>query len=343
MKISRDLLNQAVKEKIIDAKQAESLFAFLKTKSYDSLSFSLTNIIYYFGGLLAIGAMTLFMNLGWEMFGGWGIFVLCILYSIIGLGFTSKLQKKNLTVPAGICATFVVCLTPLTIYGLQLAMGWWPASTVYRDYHRLIEWHWIVMELGTLAMGVILIWIYRYPFMVMPIAVTLWYMSMDIAAMIGQEAYYNYELRSLVSMYFGLVTILIALWVDLRASASKDFAFWLYIFGVIAFWGGLSSQHSDTELSKFIYFLINLLMIIVGVMLVRKVFVVFGALGAVFYVGYLAWNVFADSAFFPVILTVIGGIIIYLGTLWQKNAERFTHVVQSILPKTIQDKLNQRE
>lgn len=343
MKISRELLSQAVKEKIINAKQADSLFQFLKAKSHDSPSFTLTHILYYFGGLLAIGAMTLFMNLGWEAFGGWGIFILSVLYGVLGLWLTSVFQKKNLVVPAGICATFVICLTPLAIYGLQHAMGWWPDSSVYRDYHVFIQWHWIFMELGTLAVGIILAWIYRYPFMVMPIAVTLWYMSMDLAAMIGQDEYFNFELRTLVSMYFGLVTILIAFWVDLRSGTSKDYAFWLYIFGVMAFWGGLSCQNSDSEWSKFLYLCINLVMIGVGVLLVRKVFVIFGAIGTAYYLGHLAWQVFADSPFFPVALTAIGILIIYLGTVWQKNEERLTQKVQSILPKTLRDILNARE
>ncbi len=67
------------------------------------------------------------------------------------------------------------------------------------------------MELGTLMVGIILAWIYRYPFMIMPIAVTLWYMSMDIAAMLG-DGQFDFELRAMVSMYFGLITVLIAFW-----------------------------------------------------------------------------------------------------------------------------------
>lgn len=344
MKISRQLLDEAVNEKIINVSQAESLFHFLKNKSDELPGFNFTHIIYYFGGILAIGAMTLFMNLGWENFGGWGILTLCILYVVLGLCLISVLRRKNLHIPAGICATFLICLTPLAIYGLQVAMGWWPDSaSAYRDFHVYIQWHWIYMELGTLAAGVILIWIYRYPFMVMPIAITLWYMSMDLASMLGQEeGFFNWELRSLVSMYFGLGFTLIAFWVDVRSSDSKDYAFWLYIFGVLAFWGGLTCQHSDSELSKFLYLCMNLLLIGVGVLLQRKVFVIFGAIGAIFYFGHLAWDVFADSSFFPVALTAIGALIIYLGTLWHKNEDKLTKHAQAILPKALRDAINSR-
>ena len=71
----------------------------------------------------------------------------------------------------------------------------------------------------------------------------------------------------------------LAFWVDIRSHHKADYAFWIYTFGVIAFWGGLSSQNSHNEISKFIYFCTNLLMIGVGVLLIRRVFVVFGALG----------------------------------------------------------------
>ena len=97
------------------------------------------------------------------------------------------------------------------------------------------------MEFGTLIVGAIVAWRYKYPFLIMPRAVTLWYMSMDIASMIaGGRA--DFELRSLVSMYFGLLIVLLAFWVDFRAKGKADYAFWLYIFGVMAFWGGMTAQ-----------------------------------------------------------------------------------------------------
>jgi hypothetical protein len=342
MKISTATLNKAVDAKIITAKQATALISFIKNQPNQEPNFNLSNVLYYFGGLIAIGAMTLFMNLGWERFGPWGVFCLSIIYAIIGLWLAREFQRREYNIPAGICATFVVALTPLAIYAFQQAMGLWPDSTPYRDYHYYIKWHWIYMELGTLAVGIVLAWIYRYPFMVMPIAVTLWYMSMDVAYMLTRDAP-DYQFSAMVSMYFGLVTILIAFWVDLRAGKAGDYAFWLYIFGVMAFWGGLSSQSSDSELSKFIYLCINLSMIGVGVMLMRRVFVIFGALGCSFYLGHLASEVFEDSMLFPIALTVIGLLIIYLGTLWQKHEAAITNKVQSILPKPFRELLQSRD
>ncbi|CEG57082.1 hypothetical protein [Legionella fallonii] len=342
MHISGNMIRKAVDAKIITKEQANNLIDFLSNLPEQSPSFSVTNVLYYFGGLIAIGAMSLFMNLGWELYGGWGIFFLSISYGLLGIALTHQLANKGYKIPAGICATFVIVLTPLAIYGLQKGMGWWPDDTVYHDYHTYIKWHWIFMEFGTLIVGVIMAWIYRYPFMIMPIAVTLWYMSMDLTSMIAGGSY-SFELGSLVSMYFGIITMLIAFWVDIRSSNSADYAFWLYIFGVMAFWGGLTAQHSNSEVSKFIYLCINLILIFIGVVLSRKVFVLFGALGTCCYLGHLAFDVFQYSYLFPVTLTAIGFAIIYLGILWQKHELGMTVKMRSILPKPLKDLLEARD
>ena len=338
MEVTKRKLEDAAAENIISADQANALYDYLLLNANETARFSFTHVLYYLGGLIAIGAMTLFMNLGWESFGGAGILAISILYAAVGLQITNVFAGKNLNVPAGICATFVVCLTPLAIYGLQQWLGIWPDGSQYRDYHRYVKWHWLYMELGTLAVGAFIAWRYKYPFLIMPIAVTLWYMTMDIAAVLtGGEL--TWELRKLVSMYTGLLMIGLAFWVDVRSRYKADYAFWIYIFGVIAFWGGLSAQSSDSELAKFFYCCINLSMIAIGVILVRRVFVIFGALGTCMYLGHLASDVFRDSWLFPVALTSIGLGIIYLGVLWQKHEATLTSKLRSLLPMALQELL----
>lgn len=341
MKVTKKKLELAVVEEIISQEQSDNLYDFLQALPSTGPSFDFTHVLYYMGGLIAIGAMTLFMNLGWENFGGWGILSISLIYAGIGFKLARNFQKNGHAIPAGICAAFVVALTPLAIYGLQQGMGWWPDDSTYREYHRYIKWHWIYLELGTLAAGAIIAWIYRYPFLQMPIAVTLWYMSMDIAAMLAGGRP-DFELRALVSMHFGLSMVLFAFWVDIRSSKSGDYAFWLYLFGVIALWSGMTFQHSDSELSKFIYCCINLLLIGVGVIIIRRVFVIFGAIGCSIYLGHLANEVFKNSWLFPVALTAIGLGVIYIGLIWQKNEKVITQKVRKYLPLPLRELLEER-
>ncbi len=343
MEINRDSLREATENGLLDEQQAEQLWRFLGERVKDTPSFRFTHVLYYLGGLLAIGAMSLFMTLGWESFGGWGIFFIALGYAGAGLWLTEVfLNRKRLRIPAGVTATFVVVLTPLAVYGFQAAMGWWAQGMVYRDYHALIDWRWMFMELATLACGAVMLHRYRLPFLVMPIAVTLWYMSMDLTPFLFGKNDLTWELQKVVSLWFGLFIVLAAFWVDIRTRFDEDYAFWLYLFGVIAFWSGLSSMASDKELNKFIYLCINLVMIAVGAMLSRRVFAVFGGLGAAGYVCHLAYDVFKDSLMFPFALTFIGFGVIYLGIVWQRHEETVSGFLQGLLPPAIRELMERR-
>lgn len=343
MELNRSLLKEATESGLIGEQQAERLWEFLNERNRDTPSFRTTHILYYLGGLIAIGAMSLFMTLGWERFGGWGLFFIALAYAGTGLWLTEHfLNRKHLPIPAGITATFVVVLTPLAMYGVQAAMGWWAEGRVYREYHTHIDWRWMFMELSTLATGAVMLWRYRLPFLVLPVAVTLWYMSMDLTPFIFNDQDLTWELRKFVSLWVGLLIVLLAFWVDVRTRHDKDYAFWLYLFGVIAFWGGLSMMHSDSELNKFIYLCINLTMITAGAMLSRRVFAVFGGLGAAGYLGHLAYDVFKDSMMFPFVLTVIGLGVIYLGIVWQRHEKVISSKLRELLPPAVKELIENR-
>jgi hypothetical protein len=343
MELNHSLLKEAAEHGLISEQQAEQLWSFLGERGKDTPSFRFTHILYYLGGLTAIGAMSLFMTLGWERFGGWGLFLIALAYAGVGIWLTEYfLNRSHLPIPAGITAAFVVVLTPLAVYGLQAALGWWAEGKVFRQYHTHIDWRWMFMELATLASGTVMLWRYRLPFLVMPIAVTLWYMSMDLTPFLFGEADATWELRKRVSLWFGLLIALLGFWVDIRTRHDKDYAFWLYLFGVVAFWSGLSMMHSDSELNKFIYLCINLMMIVVGAMLSRRVFAVFGGIGAAGYLGHLAYDVFKDSMMFPFVLTVMGLVVICLGIVWQRHEEAISNRLRGLLPLPIRELIERR-
>ena len=342
---------------LIRPEQVEPLWRFLETQSHardaGQARFSFTHILYYLGGMLAIGAMSLFMTLAWEEFRGWGMFIIALAYAVIALKAANTFEAKSLFVPAGIMAAFVIVLVPLAIYGLQHALGFWadgPRTRGYRDYHYIIDWRWIMMEFATLAAGVSMLWRYRYPFLLMPIAVTLWYMSMDIVPfLVGMQGDADnwfggaaWELRKWISVAFGLVMLLIALFVDLRSRFGKDYAFWLYLFGLLAFWGGLSAMHSAALVGKLVYLAINVALILIGALLARRTFVVFGGLGVMLVLGDLSYRLFRDSLAFPVVLTLIGFAIIGAGVWWQKHEAELAQRLRGVLPRDLRELIDAR-
>jgi len=290
-------------------------------------AFGFVNVLYYFGGLVAIGAMSLFMTLGFQSLGAGALLAIALGYMVACLKVADHFKVRGLRVPAGLLATLAVFLVPLAVWSAQSLAGLWPpgGSEAFSSYHTRIDWRWLTLEFATLAAGVVMLWRYRLPFMVMPLALTLWYMSMDVANALLNDHRWDWEFMRDVSLVFGIGTVAVALWVDVRSRLSKsaewrqDFAFWLYIFGTTMFWCGLSLHDSDSELGKFIYALINLALVLLGAAIGRRVFTVFGALGVALYLGHLSHEVFRDSLLFPLALTLLGLGVVALGVWWQRH------------------------
>jgi hypothetical protein len=138
-------------------------------------------------------------------------------------------------------------------------------------------------------------------------------------------------MRKVVSVVLGLATVGIAFWVDVRTGRRRDFAFWLYLAGGAAFWGGLTAMDSGNEISRLLYALINAVMLALGAALRRRVFAVFGAMGIAIYLGHLA-QLFADSLLFPVALVLIGLGVVLAGVYWQKHEQGLSEAARRLLP-----------
>ena len=76
MRIERSNLEEAVRQGILTPEQSDALWGLFAKQGAATPRFTFTHVLYYLGGLIAIGAMSLFMNLGWELFGGRGIFLI---------------------------------------------------------------------------------------------------------------------------------------------------------------------------------------------------------------------------------------------------------------------------
>lgn len=348
MNIDRTLLADAERAGILHPGQPDALWRHIQAHLADRPTFKPAHILYYLGGLTAIGAMTLFMTLGWERLGGGGLLAIaCGYLVIVSAAVEHLLRVRRLALPAGILSALAVALVPLAVYGLQRWLGWWPEDGTrhhYRDYHAWIDWRWLMMELATLAAGVVALRRWRLPFGVMPIAVTLWYLGMDVVpVLLGGDAgaFWSPEGRR-ISVAFGLVMLAIALWVDLRSTERADYAFWLHVFGVLSFWGGLTSMDSTSELGRLAYAGINLLMIAAGAALSRRVYAVFGGIGVALYLGHLSSTVFKDSLLFPVALGAIGLAVMGAGVLWQRHEAELGRRLRAGLPAALRDLVERR-
>jgi hypothetical protein len=341
VQISREDLTHAAQQGVISYEQADRLWSAFSSRTETAGAesgnrFDLGHVAYYFGAMVVISAMGWFMTLGWERFGGRGIFLIAVAYALAFIFAGRELwYGRKLLVPGGLLFVLAVWMTPLAVYGLERMVGFWPQSDpgTFRDFHEWIRGSWIVMELATVLAGLIVMRFVSFPFLTFPVAFTLWYMSMDLTPLFFGEPF-TWKARLWVSAIFGFILLVIAYTVDQRTK--PDYAFWLYLFGMMAFWGGLSMMESGSEFTKFLYCLINVALITISVLVGRKVFMVFGSLGVFGYLGHLSWSVFKDSMLFPFALTFIGLLVIFLGIMYQRNQDRIATAVLGLVPPGMQ-------
>lgn len=335
MRFTQKELDGAVKADVISQETRDALVAFFEQGREGAPAFTMANVLYYLGGLIVIGAMSIFVTDAWQRVGGLGHLGIGAGYGLACLAMGNWLWKgKGQRVPGGILVTAAVCMTPLTVYGMQELSGWWiwDAPGMYEDFYRWIKGGWFFMEIGTVALGLLALRRFRFPFITLPIAFCLWFLSMDLTAVLyGPD--FSWDQRKLVSLSFGLGMLVIGYMVDRRTR--QDFAFWLYLFGMLAFWGGLTSLNSNSELGKFVYCCVNLLLMGVSVILQRRVFIVFGSLGVSFYLGHLAADVFDDTLSFSFALSGLGLLVILAGLQYHKHREAIEEKALCLLPAAI--------
>jgi hypothetical protein len=331
-------LERAAEQGIIGRDQGEALWQFLTQHVEAPLQprFDMAHLLWYFGALIIIAAMGLFSTLAFARWGGMALTITAAAYAVFFTSLGHSLWQRKLKTPGGLCVAVAVTMAPLFVYGVQDSLGWWSHGDPgdYRDFYRWIKGSWLPMELATIAAGLMALAFYRFPFITAPIAVALWFLSMDLVPWIFGEDWSSWEQRRIVSLWFGLGMIGLAWWVDVKAR--EGFAFWLHLFGLMAFWGGLSWSYSDSELSKAIYCLINIGLLGLSVFLQRRAYAVFGAIGVAVYLGHLANNVFEDSLLYPFALSFVGLLILGAGLLYYRHQQAIEAALTTYLPESLQ-------
>lgn len=325
-------LARAVSAGVLNPGQDKALLEFLKHQPTTQASFQLAHVAFYFGALLIMGAMGWLLSEAWMRIGDSALLLIALMY-IGGLTLAGLfMQRRGHTIPAGVLGAVAVSIVPLAVFALERLTGFWPLDddqSKYHNYYTYVQGGWLLMEAATVVAGLLMLRLIPFPFIVMPIAGALWFMSMDLSEWFYGDTF-NWDQRLTVSLWFGLAMLLVFLVVDGRTR--QDYAFWGYLAGLLAFWLGLSLMESDSELNKALYCVINLGLMGLAVLLRRPLFMVFGAMGVAAYLGYLSYEVFADSLLFPVVLTLIGLGIIGLGLQYQQHREELSLRSRACVP-----------
>ncbi|MCC3244155.1 hypothetical protein LG047_02260 [Methylocystis sp. WRRC1] len=339
-RISTDDLAAAREAGVIDAETFERLLRFLAARAsahapaHQAPRYDFVNLLWYAGALIVLGAMGMFSTTAFGLWGDKALLTTAVIYAVLFTLAGAYLWRRDLRTPGGLLVTCAVGMAPLGIFALQSLWGHSPVDDghSYREFYVWIKSSWLPMELGTIAAALLALIAFPFPFLVMIIAFCLWFMSMDLTPWLMGITEFSWEQRATVSMYFGLLVLAVAWLVDLKRWKNGDFAFWLHLFGLMAFWGGLTAQHSGDEFGKAMYCAINVGLVVLSLFLMRRVYAVFGAVGVTMYLGHLAWDVFKDSILFPFALSGIGVLLIAFGLLFHKYGKAVSDTLGELMP-----------
>ncbi len=219
MKILNSDFESAVQNGIITSEQAKNLWSYFENLRPEQSRFQGLHVLYYFGGVLILASMSWLLTTAWS--NGFAIMGISGFFALMYVAVGHQLwNKESLQIPGGLLITAAVGLTPVFIYGFQKATGLWPDEhpADYRDYHALVRGTWLFMELGTIIAAVIALRFFKFTFITFPLALTLWYMSMDLTPLIFGKNDDNWDERKIVSCVFGLIVLIGSYFVDKKFS-----------------------------------------------------------------------------------------------------------------------------
>lgn len=313
MKISREQLQAAAKKAGVPPEKLEGLWKALQDEGEEVSPY--LKWFYFLGALIAIFAMTWFFNLSWSWFGSGFVTLLGLGYAILFFFLGRFFWNKGETLPGGLLITMAVSMVPLIIYSLQADFSVDKGGLPYEDFYHTVDRRWVLMEVGTILAGIAAFRAFPFPFLMAPISLAAFFLSMDLAPFLfGKEL--TFDQKSWISILFGVILFGLSYIVRLGG-------FWLSLFGALAFFGGIGCLLWDRGTWQMaLFLLISLALMPLGIYLRRNILLILGAIGVFAYLAHLSYKYFQDSILFPIILSLLGLAIIGAGILFQRYREK---------------------
>lgn len=335
--IDRERLHDAAATAGVDRERADAVWAALTAPRDGEERFDGPHVAFYVGGLLVLGAFTWLMGEAWDAAGVGAALAISVGAAVALSLLSAVLLRRGWRVPGGLVAAVVVALVPLIVYAFERVVGLWPDRELgeYGDFYDWISGGWFAMEVATVLAALLALRLVGFPFLVAPLAFVAWFASMDFTEVVfGEDASDN--ARAGVSAAVGLVMLAAGWMLDLRRRRAH--AFWLHLFGLMSIAGAFCYLGADLDSSWpwHVQCVLGAIGLVVAVMLRRRVYAVFGALGIVAWLGWLSAEVFADTILFPLAVAVLGLAVMGFGIALARYGKGWAASIAGRLPPSVQ-------
>jgi hypothetical protein len=341
------LISVAVERGIIDATQRDALAALSAEltsvggyRSHEAAEiapareanrgFNAITVAYSLGALLVLFALAWFLFERWKVLGPFGVLVVALLYAAAFAGVGTLLRRRGFDVAGGLAIVLAVAMTPVWAWAILRLTGEIPDSAIYTDplsrYEPYMATRLIVLDLATI--GVALVALRRVSFSVLgaPIAVALVALLLHLGQALGDP-----RLSWYIGPYYECVVacamIALAYAVERRQPPDEDYAFWVYLAGLVMLFVAYVGVWSYIGRWRHALPLVAVALVTASLYLRRRTLLVAGGIAAFGYLGYLAFDVFRRVVALPIALATLG-LLVIVSTVWMQR--RFPRLVARV-------------
>lgn len=283
--------------------------------------FNWVTVTYALGALLVVFAGGWFLAQRWLMLGPTGVLLIVLLYTAAAAAASTWLERRDFAEAAGIAAMVAVSLTPVEVWALQSLSGWWPVETWGQPYY---PWYpaaeasrWVIAELATILAALFVLRRRTWSALVFPIAIALFGLVMHMP-----RAFMDLTptLERWILVTGALFVCAVADATDRAAPRQAepgrgDMAFPLWLTGLVALAAAILSMWPVAGALRHGLPLLAVGAVAAALYMGRRTHLVFGIFALFMYLFYLAAEVFRSTAYFPIVLALLGGGLLAV-TVW---------------------------
>ena len=279
-------------------------------------------VAYAIGAALVIFAFGWFLVDRWERLGPTGVLLVASAYAAIFAVVGVRLRREGYRTAGGVVTVLAVCMAPLAAWSLARLVGLWPDAMPPCGRGALslagCNGRWVIIELATIAAALATLRVVRFRGLAVPIAVASAFLALHVVeALLGIETRGRAGAWALWMASSAMLAVAYA--TDRAQRGDEDFAAPLYLAALVVNVAALVGLWSGYPTLRHVQPVLSAFAIAASLQLRRRVFLVFGALGVFWYLGWLAFVVFRKVLAFPFLLATFGISVIVL-TVWLQRA-----------------------
>lgn len=336
MRFSNADIERWVKNGLITTDQRAAMLADLQARPAP-FRLDLVTLLYYGGGLLVLLAYSIFLGLQWEGMNDWTRVVISAASLVFLAGVAQWLiNSEQYRLPGELLQIAAVAVVPLFLSAVMDVLGWWPHEPeccgagyeeAWLEYADDLLWARMALAGGTFLAAVAAFATSRSPFVLVAALASLTALLLDATIQVQwPNEFENYDWGAGQSLTIAVVGVAaLVAGVLSRDRTERDYAIWLYVFGIAALAVGLGVQALSADSSEIVWGTIWLgtavALLVLSLVLQERLFAVAGLAGMFAYFAKLVFEVF-ESANAALALVVLGLAVLGTGMLYQRYHER---------------------